>query len=155
MSRFAALVSVILVIVIPQRKPLVAQTTDRVFAYVESSSDDQAGRSLAFETREAIRRSAGFALADREEDARLLIRLVTTDPDKENTRGVRTVYSVAYTFRTLGDPPVEWFLRNSVGICGRNLTESCARDLLAGLDEMATLLRGLLRGGATKPRKPE
>jgi hypothetical protein len=155
MSRIAALVSAIIFIAVPWHEPLGAQASNRVFAFVESSADDQVGRNLTFETREAIRRSAGFALADREEDARLLVRLVTSDPDKEGSSGLRTIYAVAYTFRTTGTQPVEWFLSQSVGICGRERTESCARTLVAGLDELAISLRGLLRSGSTKPGKPK
>lgn len=123
----------------------VAQSPPRAAVYVQSAADDPVGRLLAYEIREAVRRSSGLSLADRETDARFILRLVTLDPDKERSPGISTVYSAVYTMHTLHDTPVEMYLDSYVGTCGSSRVESCGRRMTATLDEKASEFRALIR----------
>ena len=122
----------------------------QVSVWVNNSSDDAVGRQLAFELREGIRRSAAMELADRMQDGRLYIRLVTLDPDDE---GRRTVYSATLTMQTFHETPVEMYLTSLVGTCGRNRVAECSRGLMARVDEQATDLRRLLRDALDAERR--
>lgn len=121
------------------------QTPVKTSVYLQSTAEDRVGKTLSYEIREAIRRSAGLTLADQADDARFILRLVTIDPDNRDSPGISTVYSAVYTMQTLHDTPVEMYLSSSVGTCGRNRTESCARSLTAMVDEYAVDFRNLLR----------
>lgn len=126
--------------------PAVAQEQQaRVPVYVEASGDDLVGRDLAYQVRETIRLSAGLTLADRESDARFILRVVTLDPDSKDSAGLSTVYSAVYTMRTFHDFPVEMYKTSVVGTCGRNRVNSCARSITATLDEQAIDLRRMIR----------
>lgn len=113
--------------------------------YVQGTAEDPVGRTLVYEVREAVRRSSGLALADRDSDARFILRIVTIDADKSSSPGISTVYSAVYTMRTLHETPVEMYLTNTVGSCGSSRVESCARRMTATLDEQAVEFRTLLR----------
>lgn len=125
--------------------PAIAQQQARAAVYVQSSAEDPVGRLLAFEVREAVRRSSGLLLADRQADARFILRLVTLDPDRERSPGISTVYSAVYTMWTLHDAPVEMYLDSSVGTCGSSRVESCGRRMAATLDENASEFRAVIR----------
>ena len=112
--------------------------------YIQSTAPDTVGRQLVFELREAVRRSAALSLAEREQDARIYARIVTLDPDNTG-RGNSTVYSAVITMQTFHETPVEMYLTNYVGNCGRLSVESCARSLLSGIDEEATNIRAMIR----------
>ena|SRR5690606_5164319 len=112
--------------------------------YIQSTAPDVVGRQLVFELREAVRRSAALSLAEREQDARIYARIVTLDPDNSG-RGNSTVYSAVITMQTFHETPVEMYLTNYVGSCGRLSVESCARSLLSGIDEEATNIRAMIR----------
>ena len=113
--------------------------------YVQATAEDAVGRTLVYEVREAVRRSSGLALADRELDARFILRIVTIDPDSSRSPGISTVYSAVYTRRTLHETPVDMYLTNTVGTCGSSRVESCARRMTATLDEQAVEFRAMLR----------
>jgi len=112
--------------------------------YIQSTAPDVVGRQLVFELREAVRRSTALSLAEREQDARIYARIVTLDPDNSG-RGNSTVYSAVITMQTFHETPVEMYLTNYVGSCGRLSVESCARSLLSGIDEEATNIRAMIR----------
>lgn len=114
--------------------------------YILATADDPVGRQIVYEMRELVRRSAGLRLADLASEARFTVRLVTLDPD-ENTAssGISTVYSAVYTMRTLHETPVDMYLDNRVGTCGRNRVESCAKRMVAAIDEQAVQFRALLK----------
>lgn len=113
--------------------------------YIDATSEDVVGKQLVFELREVIRRSASMTLADREQDARFILRLVTLDPDDGANARAMTVYSAVITMNTLHDTPIEMYLTNRVGTCGSRRTDSCAKRLAAALDEQAIAFRRLLR----------
>ena len=117
----------------------------RASVYIHSSADDSIGRDLAYKIRETVRRSAGMTLADRANDARFILRLVTLDPDSKNSPGISTVYSAVYTMQTFHDSPVEMYLTNVVGTCGRSRVDFCARSITAEIDEQAINLRRMLK----------
>ena len=135
----------LVLIVVAGHSVAVAQQQIRAAVYLQNNTDDPVGRLLAYEIREAIRRSAGLTLVDRDVDARFILRLVTIDPDRERSPGISTVYSAVYTVRTLHDTPIEMYLESSVGTCGSSRVESCGRRMAANLDEKATEFRALLR----------
>jgi hypothetical protein len=83
----------------------------------QTTRDDVGGR-LAFAIKEGIRRSASMQLADRQQDARLSVMLVTINPDQSRGQEWQTVYSVVWTVETFHNPPVTMYLTNSVGTCG-------------------------------------
>ncbi len=113
--------------------------------WVHSTAEDTVGRQLAFELREAVRRSAAMSLADRSQDGRIYVRLVTMDPDSSSGGASRTIYSAVWTMQTFHDTPVEMFLTSYVGTCGRQRVASCAQGLAAITDEQVTDLRRMLK----------
>ena len=117
----------------------------RTSVYVQSTADDSIGRDLAYKIRETVRRSAGMTLADRANDARFILRLVTLDSDSKHSPGISTVYSAVYTMQTFHDSPVEMYLTSVVGTCGRSRVDSCARSITAEIDEQAINLRRMLK----------
>jgi hypothetical protein len=131
-----------------------ARGSSVVAVYLQNSSEDAVGRSLAYEIREALRRSTGFVLVDTEEDARLVLRLVTLDPDREQSPGLLTVFSAVYTARTYHEQPIEMYLTSSVGTCGRDRLSTCAQRRVAELDEWATQLRSMRRKSGESTVKP-
>lgn len=124
----------------------------QVSIYVQATAKDSVGRQIVYELREGIRRSAAMDLADRAQDGRITIRIVTMDPD-DGSPGRQTVYSAVFTVQTFHSSPVEMYLTNYVGICGANRTASCAQGLVAIADEQATDLKGMLRDMAEEGRK--
>lgn len=122
--------------------PLLAAAQNATSVWVGATANDQVGRQLAFAVKEGIRRSAGLQLADRPDDARISINLVTLDPDD---RGVSTVYSAVYTVETFHETPVTMYLTQFVGVCGSSKVQSCAQGLVAITDEQSTKVRGWIR----------
>jgi hypothetical protein len=92
-------------------------------------------------------------LADREKDGRLIVRLVTMDPEDGNSTGRQTVYSVVISMKTFHETPVEMYLTSYVGVCGGNRAERCAQSILAAVDEQATELRKVIKDVLDKARK--
>ena len=121
--------------------------------YLETTVPDRVGRQLMFELREGLRRSAGLSLADRSQDARIHVRVVTLDPNEGASSGLMTVYSAVVTFRTFHDTPVDAYLTSYVGTCGSNRTSHCAQTLLAGIDEQASTMRAVLRNVLEQQRR--
>jgi hypothetical protein len=121
-----------------------SQTLAQTPVYLQATSPDSVGRQLVFELREALRRSAGLSLAERNQDALFYMRLVTLDPNNGSTAGYSTVYSAVITFKTFHTPPVEMYLTNYVGTCGQSRIASCAQSLLAGIDEEAASVRAAI-----------
>jgi len=113
--------------------------------FIDATASDRVGSRLAYAIKEGIRRSAGMSLADREEDSLIGVSIVTLDPDRSDSGGNRTIYSVVWTARTLHSTPVTMYLTNSVGICGVNRVASCADGLVADTDAQATKVRGWIR----------
>ena len=121
--------------------------------WVDASAEDPVGRQLAFELREGIRRSAAMNLADRAQDGRIAVKLVTLDPDKSSGGGNRTIYSAVWTMQTFHQVPVEMFLANYVGLCGLQRTSSCAQGLVVITDEQVTDLRKMLKDASDSQRR--
>jgi len=120
---------------------------------LKTTVDDSVGRQLVFEVREALRRSAGLSLAERAQDARIHVRIVTLDPESGSSSGVSTVYSAVITFQSFHEPPVDMYLTNTVGTCGRSRTANCAQSIVARIDEEATSIRAAIKDVLDKQRK--
>lgn len=112
--------------------------------YIQSSANanDNIGTQLAYHLRESIRSSRGLRLVDAENKSAIQVRLVTLNPDDNNS--YQTVYSAVIT---TGFESLKYYLTNYVGVCGRNMTRSCAEGLTANVDETATDLRKALMSG--------
>ena len=131
--------------------PVMAQAQTPI--YLQATAPDRVGRQLMFELREGLRRSAGLSLAERPQDARIHVRVVTLDPSEGPSSGYSTVYSAVITFQTFHDTPVDAYMTSYVGTCGNSRTSSCAQSLLSGIDEQATSIRALIRDVLDRQRK--
>jgi hypothetical protein len=96
-----------------------------VLVYVEASADDVVGLRLATATREAIRASAGYRLADTAIDARWVLHLVTLDQNEDSRA---TMYSLTVTRGGYV------FITSFVGVCGLQRVATCAAGFLATID---------------------
>lgn len=117
----------------------------QVKVFVSSTAPDSVGNRLAYAVKEAIRRSSGMQLADREEDALISLSIVTLDPDKNYNESNRTIYSAVWTVQTFHSTPVSMYLTNSVGICGTGRVSQCADGLAADTDAKISSVRSLIR----------
>ena len=118
------------------------QAQQRIPIAVNHSGDDVVGERLAFEIREAIRRSAAYELTS-VDNSLFQIQLVTIDPQDRGSRnaGNQTVAAIAYTVSNLipfeEKNPQTWLrmlLTANVQTCGRNVVDGCAKGLVAILD---------------------
>ena len=118
----------------------------QVKVHVSSTAPDSVGGRLVFGVKEAIRRSSGMTLAEREQDALISVRIVTLDPDTNNSsNGYRTIYSLVWTARTMHATPVDMYLSNSVGLCGSGRVAECAEELTADTDKYSTIVVGWIQ----------
>lgn len=131
------------------------QSSAKAPVYIQATAEDTVGKLLVYEVREVIRRSSGLALVDRDSDARFVLRVVTIDPDRSESPGLSTIYSAVYTVHTFHETPVEMYLTNVVGVCGSSRVESCARKMIATLDEQAVGLRTMLRNALDSGDRPK
>lgn len=131
------------------------QASAKASVYVQATAEDAVGKLLVYEVREVVRRSSGLALVDHDSDARLILRVVTFDPNRSESPGLSTIYSAVYTVHTFHETPVEMYLTNVVGVCGSSRVESCARKMTATLDEQAVGLRTMLRNAIGSGDRPQ
>jgi hypothetical protein len=109
---------------------------------VDHSGEDAVGLQLAFEVREAIRKSSSFELSTRA-DALFRVDLITLDPDKHRSGSGRwMVAAVVFTMKNWipydEKDPQTWYpihLDAAVVIAGSNAVDSQARTIIASLDE--------------------
>ena len=120
---------------------------------IVSTVPDPVGERLVYANKEGIRRSSGMQVVDRVQDGLIRVNIVTLDPDKSDSSGNRTIYSVVWTAQTFHEIPVTMYLTNSVGICGSSRVSQCADGLIANTDEQATNVRGWIQGTLEKGKK--
>ena len=136
---------------------LLAVTAAPCFAqmkvYVGSTAEDSVGGRLVYAMKEKIRRSAGMILVDRDEDARIAVRVVTLDPDTAGGSGRRTIYSAVLTAQTFHNTPVDMFLTNYVGMCGTARIQECADDLVVVTDRYVTKVKTWIQNASAQSVK--
>jgi hypothetical protein len=122
--------------------------------YIDSTSNDSVGQTLSYAIRERVRRSASMALAAQDRDAKIVLRIVTIDPDQgANSAQNMTVYSATITMWSAHNFPLEVYLNSRVGLCGAQRIEQCALRITAQLDEEVTQLRAVWRQFGVEPPK--
>lgn len=117
----------------------------QVKVYLDATARDMVGGRLAYSIKEGIRRSAAMKLVDREQDGFVRVNLVTLDPDKTGSSGIRTIYSVVWTTQTFHTTPVTMYLTNSVGICGSDRVSQCAESIVAKTDDQVSFVRAIVQ----------
>jgi hypothetical protein len=112
--------------------------------HVEATSNDGVGQSLIFAVRERIRASSGMVLTDSYQTAKFLMKIITDDPDKEDSGAQsRTYYAATLTLASARRDQTELYIETRLGTCGRNRIEQCALRLVAILDEEISTYRQL------------
>ncbi|WP_386823231.1 hypothetical protein [Lysobacter brunescens] len=83
-----------------------------------------------------------MSVAESEKDSMVDLHLVSLDPDQASSgQGIRTVYSVVWTAKTLHEKPVQMYLGNHMGVCsGRNIKE-CAVSITVETDKWVSTVR--------------
>lgn len=114
-----------------------------IYVAVEATVDDTVGRQIVYHTRELLRKSAAFSLVEATEDAGLLIRIVSMEPDGAKASN-RTIYSLVFTANDKSSG-LEYFLNHYIAICSLSRVESCARSIVAYADETLSNLRKQFR----------
>ena len=97
------------------------------------AEDDQVGRQLIFEIKEAIRGSNSFRLIDETDPVfpRLSVSAVAEAADVNR---VSTAVSFSYAYDDRYLPLNGLFIIGSVQVCGRDTVKSCARSALSYID---------------------
>jgi hypothetical protein len=122
--------------------PCLAQSSKLSVAILHTG-EDPAGERLAYEIREAIRRSAAYELAPLEKST-LQVQLVTIDTQDKGSRlyGNATAAATAFTVSNFipyeAHNPQTWlpiFLTATIQTCGIRALEDCAKSTLAVLDK--------------------
>jgi hypothetical protein len=117
-------------------------------AVVTHSGDDQVGRSLVYEVREAVSASSQMQLVEpTSTDAAVVLSIVTLDPEERRSlEGTSTIYSATWTFfLSRGRNTVELYLTSQVGVSGMRRTGETARGLVATTDEVRRDVPGRIR----------
>jgi hypothetical protein len=108
----------------------VAQNRVPIYLSASSSEDDQIGRQLIFEVKEAVRGSASFSfLDDTKIWPRINVMMVTTRISQASTAA-----SYAFTYDSIDMPLSGAYIVSSVQVCGRDQVRGCARDILSHID---------------------
>jgi hypothetical protein len=127
-------------VVMPQ-KVLAQQKTP---VLVVHDGTDSVGGRLAYQVKEAIRRSGGFRLIQGNEPG-LRIRLITRDLNQivyaDSKPGTGTIYTVTFTMKTDAQP--EWFLVSDMANCTPNRVNEVAEILIAELDQVIGILKNI------------
>jgi len=110
--------------------------TERIRVIVEHTGDDDIGREVAFELKDAIKGSSSFLIADGYANAALVVRLSTIDVEIPK-KGVLSAISVSIAADHLSLPMLGYLVNAFVAYCGRNSTRSCARSYLVDIDQAA------------------
>lgn len=106
------------------------ETAHRTPVYLASTAQDIYGKQFVYHVRELLRGSKGLALAQSEDEAVYQVRIVAID---DESNGI--AYSVVWTERSINKGGLPVYITHSVGTCGRNVLESCARTVIASTDE--------------------
>lgn len=113
---------------------------DKALIHITATSDDFVGKQLVYHLRESIRSSHGMKLADSIDHAFVRIKVVTLNPDEQNSSQNQTVYSIVWTIKQF-DSTVESYWTHYVGVCGRSRTKECATELVSQTDEIVSAIR--------------
>jgi hypothetical protein len=132
-----ALLSTLLINLVVTEPSVRSQAPSRLSVYVLGQSDDMIGTTYTYSIREALRRSNGYALADTQQDAKLVLHVVTLDPEC-NGKNLQTVAAVSLTANTgpWGTLINQWVLQ-----VPRRQSDSMAQDLVAQLDQTIQTIR--------------
>jgi hypothetical protein len=95
------------------------------------------GQRLAYDLKEQFAASRQHGLVYTPQDAGFKLKVVTLNPDR--SEGTQTIYSVTLTMSSFDDKmPLDYYLTSWVGKCGASVTEACAKDIVAGVNEEIT-----------------
>jgi hypothetical protein len=113
-----------------------ARQQDRISVAVTHVGDDAVGGQLTFAIREAIRRSAAFALVDTWGDANLGITVVTVDlPGSMAGRASAAGFTYTAKHSVTGLPI---HVDSTVAVVGLDRVDSVARSAVATLDRFVS-----------------
>lgn len=121
--------------------------------FVIGQAPDIVGSRLVYAVKEGIRRSSGLHFVERPQDGFIGLYIVSLDPDSDTAqRGLRTIYSVVWTLKSLGENQFNVYLTSIVGTCGANRVPEFADSIVAITDDEASKFLSLLQDLA-KPSK--
>lgn len=101
---------------------------NRIGVYLRFTGNDTAGKQLAFQLREQLRRSGSFREAYSWEDSGFTLAFITLDPE---TSGSLTAYS--YSVLLTNQEGLDYHVKSFAGYCGIQRIRECAADLLDNL----------------------
>lgn len=107
--------------------------------YVGVTSEDTVGQTLVYEIREKISKSQRHNLVSSPKDAAFKLSVVTLRGDGQ------TVYSISLLMRNFQTEGFfDFFVTSWVGYCGSRAIESCAANIVAGVDtEIEPIVRAV------------
>lgn len=117
--------------------------------HVEHQGDDSVGTRFAFAFKEAVQKSASFALVDERQNA-LNVDIATQDAwiegvKLQSPKGTASYLSVAIWINApAADCPIaphEVFLEHQLSMAGSGRVDDVAQGLLAHIDKIMTALR--------------
>lgn len=97
--------------------------------YVDATAEDLVGSRLSYQVEQEISRSATLTRNYRDDDAALVVHLVTIAPDYDV--GNVTYYSLVVNFQIDG---LEYYGTSYAGFCGADILPDCARDIVSRVD---------------------
>jgi len=107
------------------------QTKVPVYVVGNPSENDQIGRQLVFEIREAIRGSQGYRLVEDSRQLPYIKYFVSTVSTAAG--GTAAAYSIVYDSASMQLSGA--LISGGVQTCSREQVSSCARSALTGIDE--------------------
>ena len=117
-----------------------AQGAKKIPVKVGHDGNDQVGKSVVFALKEAIRGSQSFFLVEDLKRPAISVTLLSVDVDDPD-KGIRSSMTVIVVYDSMTTPGAGIFL-NAVGLmCGRNIAERCAKDILPIIDRGVQFLR--------------
>jgi hypothetical protein len=116
--------------------------------FVEATTNDPIGQSIAYELREKINSSSLYTITYSRDEALFVISLVTIDAETGHT----SAYSAALLMPPFNGKGFDYFITERVGYCGKDVVASCASGILSSFDgSMSEVIEGFRR--ALKDRK--
>lgn len=125
----------------------------KIAVEIDATTDDQVGRRLVYQLKEALAAS-GRLRETFSNEPRLKLSIVTLDIDNA---GTRTAYSAAWQW-THAEAIFPMFLTSSVGTCGSDRVVSCSQSLLAVAVEQADSIlkiRAVIADSTSKKPEPK
>lgn len=110
--------------------------------YIDATSKDSVGLQLVSELREKVSQSSQHKLVYSKDDAGFVIEIVTM----ENAPNASTMYSAVLTMTPFdGKGGFDYFMTNSVGVCGLDRVKSCASGIYSASDERIASFVGAMQ----------